>query len=360
MPSIAGFVLRMARESIPAGNGSRTQAGMAEALRVDLGTVQGWESGRRPLANMKAGSLLALRRRLPAFGADPQVVRLLEAAMDADRVIEAGLAGPDRDPVHPLGQWVHTRETAHMIAWALTGTPPPSLAHPTPSRRGPVAKGPLLPVPERTAFFSHLRTAAESASRIEESGVLLGRQALYLTSYDQSADAASWTAHALHARRGVLGARGWTPQWAEARSTAAALARLGDPQPLLDFIERSVIDDDVAEAANLTYWAYWLGALAEPQANDHFMRDRGLAAWDPITLMRCLVYGIHQAPGYVDLYIHSLWALLTAHRWLPMASPEIAGQLSERALQLLDSGRISSRSKRELSAVYYVLHENRT
>ncbi|MFJ7127426.1 hypothetical protein [Streptomyces sp. NPDC098101] len=38
--AVAGFVLRVARESIP-----RTQAAMAEALGVDLGTMQGWESG---------------------------------------------------------------------------------------------------------------------------------------------------------------------------------------------------------------------------------------------------------------------------------------------------------------------------
>ncbi|MFD4243935.1 helix-turn-helix domain-containing protein [Streptomyces sp. NPDC058525] len=51
--TITGFVLRTARESIP-----RTQAAMAETLGVDLATVQGWESGRRPLANMRAVDLL--------------------------------------------------------------------------------------------------------------------------------------------------------------------------------------------------------------------------------------------------------------------------------------------------------------
>ncbi|MDX3851744.1 hypothetical protein [Streptomyces sp. AK02-01A] len=223
-----------------------------------------------------------------------------------------------------------------------------------------MAAAPLLGTQERGVFFTHLWEAAESAGHSGEGGVLLHRQALYLTSYDQNPQASTRTAEALHDRRGVLAARGWTPRWAEARSTATALARLGDPQPLLDFIERSTVDDDAAEAANLNYWAYWLGALAEPQANDGFMRDRDLSGWEPVALMRSLVNGLHQAPGYVELYVHSLWALLTAHRWLPLALPDLAARLAKRTEQLLGDSRISSRSQRELSAVHYVLGENRT
>ncbi|MBT2453002.1 hypothetical protein J7F03_39450 [Streptomyces sp. ISL-43] len=119
---ISGFVLRAARTSIPA-----TQQELAELLAVDLATVQGWESGRRPLANMKAGVLLAMRRRLAVLGASPAVLALLDAAMDADRIIAAVLASGD-DVGHPLGEWFQTRQTAHMLAWALAGTPPASVA----------------------------------------------------------------------------------------------------------------------------------------------------------------------------------------------------------------------------------------
>lgn len=162
--TIAGFVLRTARESVPL-----TQAGMAEALGVDLATVQGWESGRRPVANMRAVDLLGLRRRLAGLGADAAVVALLDAAMDADRIITATLrpaAG-----AHPLAEWVHTRDTAHMLAWALTGIRPPSLAGiPSPRLRGPAAASPLLPEPDRTAFFERLRTTAEAAPRTDAQG----------------------------------------------------------------------------------------------------------------------------------------------------------------------------------------------
>ncbi|MFI6415292.1 hypothetical protein [Streptomyces sp. NPDC050585] len=71
-----------------------------------------------------------------------------------------------------------------------------------------------------------------------EGGVLLHRQALYLASYDRETDVASWITHTLHRRRDLLAQRGWSPYWAEARPTATALARLGDPQPLLGFIDQ--------------------------------------------------------------------------------------------------------------------------
>ncbi|MER6097784.1 XRE family transcriptional regulator [Streptomyces sp. NPDC001728] len=350
--TVAGFVLRVARESIP-----RTQVSMAEALGVDLGTMQGWESGRRPLANMRAGALLNLRRRLAGLGADPGVVGLLDAAMDADQIIGAALEPPDGVGLHPLASWVHTRDTAHMLAWALTGVAPPALAGRIPApRRGPVAAAPLLGAADRTLFFDHLRRTAEVA-RKPGGGTLLHRQALYLASYDRGPEAAAWTAHALHARRGVLARRGWSEHWAEARSTATALARLGDPQPLLDFIERSLSGDDTAEAANLNYWAYWLGGVRLPQSDDQFMQDRELTGWDPVTLLRGLTYGMHHAPGYVDLYAHTLWALLTAHPWLTQASPRLAHDLTQRTGRLLDEGIASERARHELDSVHYVLRD---
>ncbi|MFD7259960.1 XRE family transcriptional regulator [Streptomyces sp. NPDC059874] len=293
---------------------------------------------------------------MAGLGADAAIVGMLDAAMDADRIISATLGGTGGP--HPLAEWVHTRDTAHMLAWALTGTRPPSLAGiPSARRRGPAAASPALPVRDRAVFFERLRTTVEAAPRADAQGVLLHRQALYLTSYDKTPAAAAWTAQALHARRGLLARRGWTPQWAEARSTATALARLGDPVPLLDFIERAMVDDDAGEAANLNYWAYWLGGTPLPQSDDLFMRDRQLTGWDPVTLLRGLTYGMHHAPGYVDLYAHTMWALLTAHPWLSQASGVLARDLAERTERLLDGGGISERARRELSTVNYVLRD---
>lgn len=353
--TIAGFVLRMARES----TSIRTQAGMAEAMRVDLATWQGWETGRRPLVNVKAGVLLDIRRRLLALGADPGVLHLLDPAMDADRVITSTIH-PRAGARHPLGSWVHTRDTAHMIAWALNGTVPPALARRAATgRRGPVAKAPLLSAPDRSVFFARLREIAESALHAGENGLLLHRQCLYLCSYDLGSEAASWMAQDLLSSRDLTSVRGWTPRWATARSTATALARLGDHQPLLDFIDRGLAGDDSAEIANLNYWAYWFGSIREAQPDDGFMRH-GPSNWEPVRLLRGLATGLHQAPAYMDLYVHSLWALLTTNRWLPLADPVLAEGLAAQTARLLDQDGISQRARRELSAVDYVLRENRT
>ncbi|MGW4699707.1 hypothetical protein [Streptomyces sp. NPDC004285] len=127
--------------------------------------------------------LLELRRRLPALGAPSGVVGLLEAEMDADRVLAAALGNAEGP--HPLAGWVHTRDTAHMLAWALTGTTPPALAGRIPPvRRGPAPPSPALPTGLREAVFTHLREATEQAARHGEAGALLHRQALYLASYD--------------------------------------------------------------------------------------------------------------------------------------------------------------------------------
>ncbi|MGW7331341.1 hypothetical protein ACWGIU_22705 [Streptomyces sp. NPDC054840] len=86
----------------------------------------------------------------------------------------------------PAAGWVHTRDTAHMLAWALNGTVPPALAGRLPRpRRGPVTVAPQLAAVDRAVFFDHLRGTTEAAARPGEGGVLLHRQALYLASYDR-------------------------------------------------------------------------------------------------------------------------------------------------------------------------------
>jgi transcriptional regulator with XRE-family HTH domain len=353
---VAGFMFKVMREQIP-----RTQDDLAADLGVDKSTLQGWESGRRPLSSTRAGNLVAMRRKLIRLGASAALVDSLSIAMDADFVLNEILAAsPDGRAVedHPLAGWVLTRDTTHMIGWAVSGLLPGRVAAHTripAARRGPVAIAPLLDQLTRNRFFDALRGTAETLVREGEDVALLRRQVYYLSSYDSGWDAAEWFRSM--SRKGLLTASvsGWSPRWAEARSVAAALARQGDPELLRAFIGRSLSDNDAAEAANLNYWAHWLGLDSRPQTDDSFMAERSRPAWDASALLRQLAVRLDRAGDYTDLYVHSIWALLITRRGLLDADPHVAAELAEHVRSLLDGGRLSQQSRRELESVYYGL-----
>jgi hypothetical protein len=348
---VSGYLLRLIRESIP-----RTQTRLAEDLGVDLGTVQGWESGRRPLANTRSGYLLHLRRQFALLGAAPSLLGMLDAGLDADRVLTAALHPAPDASRHPLAGWVQSRETTHMVAWAVRGITPPALAELSgPIRRGPTPTAPTLAACERLAFFSHLRRIVDTAHTAGERAQLLRRQALYLASYDTAPDAGDWAEQALRTMRSALALRGYTPRWIEARTSATVAARQGDPEQLYDFIDTALADDQHGELANLAYWAYWLGAMPPNQPDDAFMHDPTKAVWNPIQLFQHLVESLHEAPGSLDLYIHSIATLLEVHPWLAQAEPSTAHRYSTSATELLDGQLISPRSRRDLESVQYRL-----
>ncbi|MBV6702767.1 helix-turn-helix domain-containing protein [Kitasatospora aureofaciens] len=350
---VSGYLLRLVRESIP-----RTQVRLAEDVGVDLGTVQGWESGRRPLANTRAADLLQLRRRVVLLGADTELLSLLDCAMDADRILTAVLRPPSDPSDHPLAGWVQSRETAHLIAWAVRGITPPAVSgRAAGPRRGPTPTGPQLGAADRAAFFAHLRQVAESAETAGERALLLRRQALYLASYDPAPDAGDWAEQALRTMRPALALRGYTPRWIEARTAATVAARQGDPEPLRDFVATALADDQHGELANLAYWAYWLGAMPTDQPDDGFMHAPTPAQWNPLALFRGLVGSLHDAPGTVDLYVHSVTTLIDLHPWLPLADPESARAFDLRATQLLDGRLVSAASRHDLESVHYRLQK---
>ncbi|MFE6865135.1 helix-turn-helix domain-containing protein [Kitasatospora sp. NPDC057692] len=353
--AIAGHLFKVIREQIP-----RTQEELAEELGVDKSTLQGWESGRRPLSSTKAGNLVAMRRRLMLLGGPPGLVDMLATAMDADLLL-GEILGADTTTArlreHPLAGWVLTRDTTHMIGWAVSGVLPGVVAPyaTTPiARRGPVSSSPLLEPALRARFFQKLRSASEAAERAGPDSALLRRQAWYLSSYDSGWDASDWFEGSR--RRGALTATaGWSPHWAEARSVAASLARQGDPTLLRDFIERSIANHDRAEAANLNYWAHWLGLDRRPQRDDCFMTEHSRPAWDASALLRELAVRLDRAVEYTDLYVHSVWALILSRRNLVDSDPYVARELAGRVGVVLDDGALSSESRRKLECVYYGL-----
>ncbi|MGH3245681.1 MAG: transcriptional regulator [Trebonia sp.] len=339
--------MRLARESVPGGCG---QERLARVIAVSPDTVAGWETGRRPLASVRAGQFVRLRFELARLGADPRIVRLLGIALDADQVLDHAREAEGRhEPgdFHPLGAHVHRREVIELVAWPLSGRVPAGLAPPATARRGPVAARPDLSPAARDAVFDHLRRVTETAGP----DGLLRRQALYLQSYDRRGDAAPWMADQY--RRTPRRRSGWTETWPAARTLAACLVRYGDPATLIDF-SRYGLADEPGHVANLNYWAYWVGETPVIERDDSFMPGH-LGRWRGDQVLRHLASRLDAPDGVADLGMHTLNSLLAARPRLLDEDPAFTAGLASAAGRVMDGGRMSSPARQALAQVCYAL-----
>ncbi|MGW0998692.1 helix-turn-helix domain-containing protein [Streptomyces sp. NPDC002523] len=343
---LSGYVLRVIREQK-----GHTQEGAAEHLKVSADTIAGWETARRPLPAVPVGQMLGLRHRLMQMGTSPALLQALERALEADVLLASALGKATPVETSPIGAMVMQRDLAEMLAWPLNGVPPGTVrALPTPPRhrRGPAPSGPELTATERRTFFDNMRRTAEQAR--EPGQFLLRRQALYLSGYDRDSDTADWMSHQQRTER----PDGWLTAWLNNRSVAAVAARQGDRDRMAYFIDTALQDDDAGEAANLAYWAYWIGETNVPQLSDEFIADGSLGPWHGGRLLAHLVEGIAPQHGYVDLNIHSVWSLLQVRPNL-LRSGAAARALRERLPIMLDSVELSARGRRELENIRYAI-----
>jgi transcriptional regulator with XRE-family HTH domain len=352
---ITGFLLKLIRESA-----GLTQETLAEQLGVDRNTIQGWESGRRSLTGTRVATLVQLRHRLRQLGADPRLLAAMDDAAEADYVLAYALGtepGESRPAAHPLACWVPKRSFAYMLAWPFTGQLPIALGHQgVRSRRGPVAQGPALTAEERMRFFQHLRVAAERSHADRElnetSGTLLRRNVYYSLSWNPSSETTAWLCELEQRETRRLGRFDtWSPSWTAARSLVVARARQGDKEPLRHFI-RTALSSDACQAANLNYWAYWIGELPDTHSSDEFIAG-DLGPWPGTALLRRFAANLVATEPLADLYVHSLWALLECRGRLLEDHPQLARTLADRGEALLGEGDLSGQSRRELEQVHY-------
>ncbi|WP_042435218.1 helix-turn-helix transcriptional regulator [Streptacidiphilus anmyonensis] len=339
---VCGYVLRLIREHL-----DLTQEQLAQHLAVSLDTIAAWETGRRPLTAIPVGQMLMHRHVLLNLGATPNLLAALDRAMEADVLLASAL---DEQPTaaSPLGAWVMQRDLADMLTWPLHGRAPEAVTVPAARpRRGPVAAGPSLGSQERTRFFTSVRATVEQARQPGQ--FLLRRQALYLAGYDRNPDTADWVAE--QERETKPG--DWLQRWLTARSVTSVGARRGDHDRVASFVRTAVADDDRSEAANLNYWAYWVGETSTIHLDDAFIATGQPGDWTGRRLLQHLVDRLEPRFGYRELYIHTLWALIAARPQLLQSTDRTV--LRERAEILLDSGVISARAGRELDGVRYAL-----
>lgn len=330
---IAGYALKLIRGSV-----SLTQADLAERLGVDVSTVQGWESGRRPLSALKTGELIRLRNKLVLLGASPSTVSVLPEAIEADTILSFAVeSGSDRidASVHPLAAVVHRRSLVNLVTWPFTGIIPARLRNlPTMSSRGPVASAPVLDATSRDRFFDQMLSTAELGGR--DSTPIMRRQASYLLGFDKRTASADWLARAHRAamRRKVEDRD--LPSGIAMRSASVALALHGDPEPLRYFIN-TTLSSESQSIANLTYWAYWIGEVTADFADDDFLCAAPTHGWAGTTLMAHLADHL-DAPHHADLNIHSLWTLVLARPYLLDQLPSLRERVSRRVEKALSNG----------------------
>ncbi|MEU3232881.1 helix-turn-helix domain-containing protein [Nocardiopsis alba] len=339
--TIAGYVLRLVREQL-----GLAREELSECFRVSPDTLAGWETGRRPLTAVSTGQLLVHRYRLLHLGARPELLDTLDRGLEADTLLGNVLDGE----TEPLGAWVMQRPLVETLAWPLTGVAPEPIRALPPSRRprrGPVPAGPELGHAERRLLFANLRRATEYATAPGD--FLLRRQALYLSGYDDATDVDAWSAE----QQRHLGPDDWLSRWLTARSLASVATRYGDTERTDVFVE-SLDGDDRAEAANLAYWAYWIGET-HTELSDDFMATGKLGVWEGRRLLTHLVNRMHPGHGYLALYVHTVWALLMARPHLLASAPDVAAALADRVEKLLDGPEAPASVRRELDGIRYAI-----
>ena len=349
--TVSGYVLKLARQST-----ALTQEKFAEAMRVDVNTVQGWESGRRPLSAMTAGEFLRLCGRLSRLGAPASTGRHLREAIEADQVLATGITAADSwvDPDrHPLAASVHRWTITNLILWPIVRRTPQHLHEFTPRtiRRGPVAQGPELNPEQRERFLDHLLTVAERASSDDEA--LLRRQAVYLLGFDRRPKSVDWLRADWHRAGRRRPERGNITQLLEARSASVALAVAGDSTYLYDFVNHMA--DESEEVANLNYWAYWIGELSDEQSNDDFMFDADVRSWSGTRMLHHLLPRLNPDSPHRPLNLATLHALIASRPSL-LTDPSGGREALAGVLDRLGSTDSLTRSEQnQLASLRYAM-----
>jgi DNA-binding XRE family transcriptional regulator len=347
---VSGFLFKLIREST-----GLTQVQLAEQFGVDTASVQGWESGRRPLASLRVADFVQLRAHMLRRGAHPTLLATLDDAIQADLIIAETVQADHRTigaVEHPLGATVHQCRLSSLITWPFTGIAPtlPRDLMTLRVRRGPVPDQPKLTLEDQTGFFDHLLLITDTKSH--EGSALARRQAIYLLGFDTRASTVEWLrSEYVRALRGAKNID-QVPTWVVVRSSAVALAYGGDRDPLRTFLRHTVATDRL-EQANLNYWAYWTGELDGVEADDTFMSRINPQDWSGARLLGQLLELLRPGSGHAELDLHTVWTLLLAHPGLLSQHPDLGAATARTVDHLASDPELSVQSRRELSDIYY-------
>jgi transcriptional regulator with XRE-family HTH domain len=336
---VSGAVLRAIRDDL-----GLTQPDMAEALGVSEIVVRSWESGRRPVFNMKVVDLHRHRRTLTNMGADHRKLALIDQAIEVDLILNR-ISSDDLLPQqHPLATMVPNRTLTELMAWPLTGRPPRQLGNDRP-------RPPLLAHGERESLAARLRQATERAGNTE-AGAMLRRETVCLLA--RQGGSHEWLREmASRDRCHLPNVQQWTTGWAIHRSHAVAESIQGNSELLRRFVNEGLASDQNI-TANLNYWAYWAGEFADTRWTSHDqMVTADLHTWTGKRLLESLIGGLASAP-YRDLCAHSLWALLSAKPHLIHRAQQRVSLLNAITELLSTPGDLGKAARDYLGQVVYL------
>lgn len=336
---IAGAVLSGIRASL-----GLTQERLAELTARTVPTIQSWESGRRPMTQMRYAELLKLRRVLLLAGAPEEQLACWDSALVADSIYD-DMPGEVADQ-HPLGLTVPNRGLTELLLWPMSGVAPRILRD-TPAKL-------LVPTGVRDDIASSLRDVVERSDHSSLVGSMISRQACYLL--NDHTPSRDWLANVSSVeRQQSTDLSRWSADWPAARSAAIAAAATGDLDPLLRFVEEGLSTDQEMDA-NLNYWAYWVGESATAWSSDADMLDT-TAPWAGVRLLRSLLDGLDTDVPYRELCAHSLWGLLKRKRELTqdlVVRTRIARTIEST---ISTPGKVSGEARRRLEQVAYLVSE---
>lgn len=333
-----------------------TQEKLAEFLGVDVNTIQGWESGRRPLSAVGAGDFIRLCGQLCRAGAPASTGRHLREAIEADQVLATGITAADSwvDPdSHPLAASVHRWTITNLILWPILGKKPQHLQLfvPRVARRGPTPEHPSLSAEERARFLDHLLTVVERADLSTDA--LLRRQAVYLLGFDGRAEAANWLRAEWQRARRRRPREGNITELLEARSASVAMAVAGDSSSLRDFAHH--MTGQIGEVANLNYWAYWIGELGDEQTTDDFMVDADTRAWAGVRMLHHLLRRVDPESPQLPLNLSTLHTLVASRPSLLSGQHAARDSLTEVLDRLASCDALARSQRDQLAGLQYAV-----
>lgn len=336
---IAGAVLSGIRCGI-----GLTQERLAELTGRTVATIQSWESGRRPMTQMRYAELVKLRRLLLLAGAPEEQLACWDDALIADSIYEDMHA--DAADQHPFGLTVPNRGLTELLLWPMSGVPPRALRN-TPAKL-------VVPAGVRDDIASTLQDIVARSEHGSLAGSMVSRQVRYLL--NDHVPSRAWLATV--ARRELQRmpdlAR-WSPSWPAVRSAAIAAAATGDADLLTRFVQEGLSTDDGMDA-NLNYWAYWVGESPTAWSSDAEMVDPA-APWSGVHLLTSLLDGLDGNVPYRELCAYSLWGLIKRKRELAR-DPTVRARIA-RTIEttMATPGKVSDEARRRLEQVAYLVSE---